>query len=142
MSTVQVRHRVDTAALARLYLSDKIANNMFVRGLLVESRAKIELSVGPPRRVDTGRLRADISTRRILHNGRRGAQVGTGLKYSLWVHNGTGIYGPLHKPITPKHHTFLRFRPKGSKKFVFVRSVKGMKPNPYLLRALPAAKLR
>lgn len=124
----------------RLLGSDKLAANMFVRGLLVEGRAKQNLS-RPPRRIDTGLLRASIHTSRIVVGGLPGAQVGSPLKYAWYVHDGTGLYGPKRVKITPKVKKFLRFRPKNSRTFVFARSVKGMKPNPYLVDALPAARL-
>lgn len=129
------------AAIARLLVSDKIANSMFVRGLRVESKAKVELSTGPPRRVDTGRLRASLSTRRIRILGLRGARVGTNVSYGLLVHNGTGLFGPRRAPIRPRRATVLVFVPRGETNPVFARSVRGMEPNPYLRNALPAARI-
>lgn len=124
----------------RLYSSQKIGNNMFLRGLRVETRAKVELSTNPPR-VDTGRLRASIATHRIRHGIIPAARVGTNVFYWKYVYYGTGLYGPYHHPITPRQATRLRFRPKGSTKYVYALSVKGMQPNRFLTNALPAAKL-
>lgn len=129
------------AAIARLLVSDKIANSMFVRGLLVESKAKVELSTGPPKRVDTGRLRASIFTRRIRHLGLRGARVGTNVAYGLMVHNGTGLFGPYHRPIRPRRARVLVWIPRGQTEPVFATSVRGMEANPYLRNALPAARI-
>lgn len=141
MATVRVTHHLNNAAIARLLVSDKVANSMFVRGLLVESAAKVELSSGPPRRVDTGRLRASIFTRRIRRLGLRGARVGTNVAYGLMVHNGTGIFGPRHAPIRPRRARVLVFIPRGQTHPVFAHSVRGMEANPYLRNALPAARI-
>lgn len=142
MTFVRVK-RIDThpTAYVRLYSSQRIGQNMFLRGLKVETKAKIEISTNP-KRVDTGRLRSSVNTKRIRRGLVHGARVGTHLFYAIWVHEGTGIYGRYHRPITPRHATRLRFRPKGSAKFIYVRSVKGMEPNRFLIKALPAAKLR
>lgn len=143
MAVVRVHHRLNPAGIAAVFDSDKIANNMFVRGLLVESAAKRRLAA-PPRRIDTGRLRSSIHTSRIvvfIGYPRRGARVGTGVKYGIYVHSGTGIYGPFHRPITPKTKTYLKFTPKGTTKVVFARSVRGMKRNQFLKDALYAARL-
>lgn len=144
MAVVRIHHQPHPGAIAELYLSRKIGENMYLRGLLVESAAKRLIS-GPPRRVDSGRLRSSIGTSRIIKvfNGipRRGARVGTNVRYARWVHDGTGLYGPRHRLITPTTKQFLRFTPKGSTKVIFRRSVKGMRPNQFLKKALPAARL-
>jgi hypothetical protein len=142
MAIVGVRHRLNLAGIAELFVSPRIQANMFLRGLLVESQAKVELSSNDPRRVDTGRLRADIHTRRVTVRNLRGARVSTDVSYGLYVHDGTGIYGPRHTPIKPKHGKVLVFIPKGETQPVFARSVRGMRPNQYLKNALPAARLR
>lgn len=143
MAIVRVHHRPHPAAIAAVFLSDKIADNMFLRGLLVESAAKRRLGAAP-RRIDTGRLRSSIHTTRIVRiigYPRRGARVGTNVRYARWVHDGTGIYGPLHRPIRPTTKAYLKFTPKGSVKVVFAKSVKGMRANPFLKDALIAARL-
>lgn len=120
--------------------SDAISRDMMKRGLRVESAAKKRLSVSP-KRVDTGRLRSSIHTRPIKVGAVQGARVGSGVKYALYVHEGTGVYGPKGVPITPKTKKFLRFKPKGLRTYVFAKSVKGMRGNPYLRDALPAARI-
>lgn len=143
MATVHVRHDPNYAAIARLFVADKVQANMFIRGLRVETRAKVEISSNP-RRVDTGRLRSSIHTSRITRvivYPRKGARVGTNVHYARYVHDGTGIYGPRHMPIVPTTKQVLRFRPKGSMEYVYARSVRGMRRNQYLLNALPAARL-
>lgn len=119
-----------------------VTRDLLKRGLKVESRAKVLLSgtgVEHPKRVDTGRLRSSVRTALHHQAGIPVVRIGTNIRYSLWVHNGTGIYGPRKVPITPVTSEFLRFRPKGSPVFLYRRSVKGMRANPFLKDALPAA---
>lgn len=71
--------------------------------------------------------------------------------YARWVMRGTGIYGPLGKPIKPVTARALRFEPgraigplrrgartpaPGDRGIVFAASVKGSPPNPFLEDAL------
>lgn len=126
-----------------------VAKDLIKRGKRVESRAKRNLNGvgGQPRRINTGHLRNSIGTNLLVRPDGLAVRVGTNVSYALYVHDGTGIYGPKHTPIRPKHASVLVFRSKvyGAKKgkykgFVFAKSVKGMKPNPFLKDALPAFK--
>lgn len=63
-------------------------------------------------------------------------RVGSDLHYARYIAQGTGIYGPRGVPIRPVHRKMLKFKPKGSKTFVFARQVKGSPPNPHLIDAL------
>lgn len=56
------------------------------------------------------------------------------MDYAKYVEFGTGIYGPNKAPITPKNGKFLAFKSKGS--WVFTKSVKGSKPNPFVERTV------
>ena len=80
----------------------------------------------------------------------------TGSIVNLWLDSGTGLYGPLRHLITPKAAKALAFHrgtfgpggnlrlsgsPRAGKagasaQLVVVRSVKGMKPRPFIKRAL------
>jgi len=60
--------------------------------------------------------------------------------YAKYVHEGTGIYGPHHQKIVPTDKKALAFRAswgpgRGKKGLTVLRSVKGMKPNPFFTRA-------
>lgn len=135
--------RLDTPALQRLLASPRggVMRDMLRRGLLVETQAKRNLSgIGGPKRIDTGRLRASLSTVAVTRNGEPAVLVGTNVKYAPWVHDGTGIYGPRHTPIRPRTKKFLRFKPRGASRYVFARQVRGMKPNQFLANALTAAR--
>jgi hypothetical protein len=144
-----VHHVVNQAQLQYIIASPTgpVAKDLLKRGKRVESRAKRNLLGvgGAPRRVNTGHLRASINTNLLLRADGMAVRVGTGVHYALYVHDGTGLYGPKHTVIRPKHGKVLVFRSKiyGAKKGkyaskVVVTFVRGMKPNPFLKNALPA----
>lgn len=143
MVQVHFTHRLNMTALNQLLSGPQagVAQDMLRRGLLVETQAKRNISgVGGPKRVDTGRLRASINTQLVVRGGRPVAVVGTNVFYARWVHDGTGIYGPRHRRIVPVRRRRLRFRPHGSGRYVYARSVRGMPGNPFLANALSAAR--
>ena len=143
MATVSFSQRLDTSALQRLLTSPQggVAKDLLRRGLRVETQAKRNLGgQGGPKRVDTGRLRASITTQMIFRNGAPAVLVGTNVFYARWVHNGTGVYGPAHRLIRPKRAKRLRFKPRGSGRYVYARAVRGMAPNRFMTNALPAAR--
>jgi hypothetical protein len=124
-----------------------VAKDLIKRGKRVESRAKRNLTgTGTsPRRINTGHLRASINTNLLMRPQGLAVRVGTGVSYAIYVHNGTGLYGPKHTLIRPRFSKVLVFRSKiyGAKKgkyagLVFARYTRGMKPNPFLTDALPA----
>lgn len=148
-----VRHKLNLQALETILVSPNggVAKDLIKRGVRVQTRAKRNLGGGTgsgPKRVDTGLLRASIGTNLYTSSTGLTMRIGTGVYYALYVHEGTGIYGPKLRPIRPKSGKVLVFPSKvyGAKKGkykgkVVVKSVKGMKPNPFLKNALPAAKL-
>lgn len=150
MAAVQWSHQLDLGAVRTLLTSPTggVVRDLLRRGLLVETQAKRNLGgIGGPKRVDTGRLRASIATVVVTRNNEPAVLVGTNVNYALFVHDGTGLYGPKHAVIKPKSGKVLVFPSKkhGKKKGKFkgkvvVRSVKGMPGNPFLTNALPAAR--
>jgi len=116
-----------------------VYKDMLKRGLLVESRAKANLQSSPSR-VDTGRLRGSIRARMITLDGVPASRVGTNVTYALFVHDGTGLYGPRHRYIVPVNKSVLRWKSKSGGKggFVFAKRSSGMQPNPFLKNALVA----
>lgn len=88
----------------------------------------------------TGTLRRSIHSEVSSLGGLSGKVIqDTGVaKYGYWVHDGTGIYGPKGEPIVPKTKKVLAWR--GSNGMVFARSVKGMKPRPYMKKAFEEKK--
>jgi len=111
-----------------------VVKDLTRRGRRVENQAKINCPV------DSGRLRASIHLRHVLIHGEPGVEIVAATNYARWVHDGTGIYGPRHQRIYPRTAKFLRFRPKGSRVFVYARSVAGMRGRPFLTDALAAAR--
>jgi HK97 gp10 family phage protein len=71
--------------------------------------------------------------------GRMTATVKPNKEYALYVHEGTGIYGPKKRPITPRSGKMLAWKSKGGT-WAFARSVKGIKPNPYMEKAYQIVK--
>lgn len=93
---------------------------------------------GHPRRVRTGELLASVMTAPTTYGGLPAARIGTRLRRGRWVHDGTGIYGPRRHRIEPVRARVLVFRGRGG--LVFVRWVRGMRPNHFLTDALRAAR--
>lgn len=118
--------------------SGAVAKDLLRRGKKVEAKAKINLQRAP-RRVDTGHLRSSIHTTLLTLNNAPAVRVGTNVFYAIFVHNGTGIYGPRGATIKPRSAKFLSWKSKSGKR-IYAREVKGMKPNPFLADAIDAAK--
>ncbi len=135
-----IRHHPDHAALMAILSSPTggVAKDLFRRGKKVETKAKQNLSRAP-KRVDTGLLRSSINTQLVITGGKPSVRVGTNVHYALFVHDGTGLYGPKGAYITPKTAKFLVWKGKTGKK-IYARRVKGMRPNRFLADAVIAAK--
>ena len=94
--------------------------------------------------VDEGTLRNSIEYVVDVRPASTHVTVGSPLPYARYIHEGTGIYGPKGTPITPVTRQVLKFQVKGSTgkrrgkdaQWVFAKSVKGIKPNPFLVDAL------
>lgn len=141
-----ITHRLDLAAIQRLLTSPQggVYKDLLRRGLKVESAAKRNLGQDP-KRIDTGRLRSSIQTAVLMRNGKPVVRVGTAVQYAIYVHEGTGLYGPKHKMIVPVNKKALRWKSRGYGKpskggYTYSMKSKGMRPNPFLKRALPAFK--
>jgi hypothetical protein len=119
-----------------------LAKDLLKRGFRVQARARRNLGGATgsgPRRVATGQLRASVSVQLRSFHGMPAVRIGSNLKHARWVHDGTGLYGPYKQMITPKVKKVLRWR--GSNGYIFARKTRGMKANPFLENALPAANL-
>ncbi len=66
--------------------------------------------------------------------------IWTNVLYAIFVHDGTGIHGPIGEPITPVSSSVLVFEYQGET--VFARSVEGQHPNPFADRAVRSAEDR
>jgi len=88
--------------------------------------------------VDTGSLRGSINLRMTTEDGSPAAVIGTNIRHAMWVHEGTGIYGPRGTPIRPHPpRRFLAWQRGGT--WHFAREVRGMRGRPFLADAITAA---
>jgi hypothetical protein len=101
------------------------------RGNLVLAAAKANAPVR------SGKLRGSLKMTMGSEAGEVVAYVGTPLEYGIYVHEGTGIYGPRGMPIRPTRARVLAWNEGG--RMHFARSVRGMKGRPFLADALRAA---
>lgn len=140
MGTARVRVVHHSIELQQLLTSSAgaIAKDLFRRGVKVQNQAKKNLERSP-RRIDTGTLRSDIHVELLSMGGKPVVRVGFNVFYGIYVHDGTGIYGPKGVPIRPKTAKFLSWKSKKGNR-VFARQVLGMRPNPFLKDAVSAAK--
>ena len=85
--------------------------------------------------IKTGALKRNI---KVIRVDARSVTIGNtvGVGYAKFVHEGTGLYGAKKHKITPKKARALK-TPYGYRK-----SIKGQKPNPYLLKAWEGYKIR
>lgn len=129
--------RIKVTANLRKALGPEIDREMNRRATRVYNGAKRRCPV------DTGRLRASIFKRRIVRGGVPVYIIGTNAEHGLYVHEGTGIYGPRGRPIRPVRGRFLVFDVRGAggrATTVFARQVRGMPPRPFLKEALQDAR--
>lgn len=140
MGTAHIRRVTNKRELQLLLTSPNgaVAKDLFRRGKKVEAKAKRNLQ-REPKRVDTGLLRSSIHTTLLTVGGLPAVRVGTNVFYAIYVHDGTGIYGPKGRYIYPVNAKFLSWKLKNGKR-VFALRVAGMRPNPFLKDAVMAAK--
>jgi hypothetical protein len=118
--------------------SGGVYKDIFRRCTNVQNKAKKNLERAP-RRIDTGRLRSDIHVQMLMKGKTPLGRVGFSVFYGLYVHDGTGLYGPKGHMIKPKNGKFLRWKSKHG--WVYAKAVRGMKPNPFLKDAVDAARI-
>jgi len=140
---VSVTHKINQNALHALLTNPRggVVKDLLRRGVKVQNRARVLLSgtdARHPKRVDTGKFRSSVLVTLFYVGGQPRVRIGTVDRRARWIHGGTGVYGPHRARIVPTSRRALRFR-VGSKT-VIVKSVKGMKPNPFLADALIAAQ--
>jgi hypothetical protein len=121
--------------------SGAVARDIYRRGQRVATAAK---RLCP---VDHGRLRSSIQAVLVEHDGVPVCEVGTDVHYAMFVHGGTGIYGPRGARIDVGHVMVFtprkaggQFIKRSDRGVVFARSTAGMKGTPFLTDALPAAR--
>lgn len=77
----------------------------------------------------TGDLRASLTVQEL---DAETVAMGTNLEYAIFVHQGTGLYGPFRRRITPVRKKALYW--PGARHPV--KSVAGQRPQPFLTTAL------
>lgn len=156
MALARTRYKVDPARVrANLNAPDgPVAQDLGRRCVRVMNEAKRRCPV------DEGTLRASITFDVQVGPGGLVGRVGSPLRYAVWVHEGTGIYGPRGAPIVPRSASVLRWPVRGTSSsrpsrvpgrgrvttksltptgFAYARSVKGSPARRFLTEALPAA---
>ena len=108
----------------------EVVRDLQRRGNAVLSRAR---QLAPVR---TGALRGSLNMQIITIGQNPAVQIGTNLRYAMWVHEGTGIYAGRGY-IYPRTARFLSWVENGRR--IYARRIRGMRGTPYLLDALSAA---
>jgi hypothetical protein len=125
------RHQLDRAAVQRLLTNPRggVARDFQRRGQRVLAVARREIGV------DTGQGRASLQVRPLRPPYQPGVEVGSDLEHVKHHLRGHGV-------IRPRRAKVLAFRPKGGGRMVFTRRVRAVAGNPFLQRALRAARGR
>jgi len=87
--------------------------------------------------VNEGRLAGSFDLEKLDDYAWR---IYTNVHYALFVHEGTGIYGPVGQRIVPVSASVLVFEWMG--RTWFLKSVAGQEPNPYADRAMDTSAAR
>ncbi|TBO60913.1 HK97 gp10 family phage protein [Streptomyces kasugaensis] len=122
--SVHVETDIDEAAVARL-----------VAGIVDEVTTATANAARRRCPVDNGPLRASIRSETRQRGSEIVGEVWSNLEYAAYVHEGTGIYGPVGRPIRPVRARMLSWEQRGVGR-VFAREVKGQRPQPFLADAL------
>jgi hypothetical protein len=103
----------------------EITNALHQALLRIAERARDYVQDEAPYR--TGDLRASHTVQSL---GPGNVEMGTNWDYAVFVHEGTGLYGPRKQRIRPKNKKAL-YWPGAAHP---VKSVAGQRPNPYMER--------
>lgn len=130
MITARVKVTVDRAQMRQVTRRDGIRFINEVNDEIAD-RAK---RLAPRGR---GTLRASIQTEPAVPAGttKVTGRVVALARHAVWVHEGTGIYGPRHDEIEPRTDEMLRFFVPGTG-IVYARQVRGVRPTKFLTRAM------
>jgi hypothetical protein len=131
---MSVKLIIDGARLEELLHSrtGAVGRYLDTRATIVQMAAKEDC----PKR--TGNLSERINRRWFDAGGELAISVIAQTPYAMWVHEGTGIYGPLKRPIVPVHAKALSWIGADGVR-VFAKSVKGMRGRPFLAKNLKLA---
>jgi hypothetical protein len=132
--TVSVRIELNYRQINRILRSPTglVARNMQRRGRKVQRHARRNVNSR------SGALARSIEVRLAMMAGAPGVEVYTDLYYALWVHDGTGVYGPRGRPFGPRRARYMVFRGSDGT-IVRTKRVRGQRANPFLRDALRSA---
>ncbi|MBQ9025579.1 MAG: hypothetical protein IJ104_04270 [Methanobrevibacter sp.] len=94
----------------------------------VSSDGRLIMESVTPRRTSRGANSYRIIKKANVH------EIRNDVFYLPFVNEGTGLYGPLHRRITPVHAKVLHFHWKGQE--WFLPSVRGQKPRKFVERGV------
>lgn len=138
MATVNIR-RGNIMGELRIELSvpgGPIHRDLIRRGKKVESRAKQIASS----RVRTGAMRSSIHSRPAPSAASPlTVIIECTVPYAIFQHDGTGLYGPRGDYIRPRRSKLLRWQSRTGQ-VIYAKRVRGVKPLPFLVAALPAMR--
>lgn len=91
----------------------------------------------------SGHLAGSSSVEMNTHPGFVVGVIRFSARHALWVHEGTGIYGPRGRPIRRRGGGLMKF-PTGAgggsrargRAFTYTRTARGQRPQPFLVSAL------
>lgn len=102
----------------------------------VANRVQREIRRRTP--VDTGTTRAGWRIRYSSRGNVTQATVYNASPVATYLHTGTGIFGPRGREIVPVRADALRFKPKGSSRYIYRMSSKGYPSSSYIIEGLRA----
>jgi hypothetical protein len=93
---------------------------------------------------DTGQLAGSGSVEMNTHPGFVVGVITFRARHAIWVHEGTGIYGPRGRPIRRRGGGYMKFpnrrgglgRGGRARSFIYARTVRGQPGQPFLVFAL------
>ncbi|OAE01861.1 HK97-gp10 family putative phage morphogenesis protein [Arthrobacter sp. OY3WO11] len=104
----------------------QVAKALEYSAILIQRNARQEAPI------DKGQLRSSIGITRLAN----AVVIRPGVKYALYVHEGTGLYGPKRAMIRPGR--VMAWRGRGGA--VFARSSRGQRPNQFMDRAANSSR--
>jgi hypothetical protein len=97
---------------------------------------------------NSGQLAGSSTVEMNTHPGFVVGVITFSARHALWVHQGTGIYGPRGRPIRKPGGGLMKFPtgargagPARGRPFTYTRSVRGQRPQPFLVSALSLVML-
>lgn len=98
------------------------------------TKARVQQNIIASGRVDTGRMLRSVRYSIVKVDPYNPViSVYTGVHYARYQEHGTRAHGPVRAP-------YLVFRPKGSRKLVFAKRVRGVKAAHFMQKALLAVR--